>query len=119
MDLEFPGFAYCFDLIRQGVATGDPGMQEDGFFWLLDQAPHYVAELLAALHAEKDPVVRARLTDLLGATGSTAVFETLAAQLDDSDQTVRMFTVLSLEELGFPAARRLADEYKAQHPDEF
>lgn len=119
MDLEFPGFAYCLDLIHQGAATGDAAMHEDGYFWLIDRAPQYVAELLTALRAEEHPFVRVTLIELLGATQSTAVLDTLAAQLDDADRNVRMYAVLSLEELDFPATRRLVAEYKAQHPDEF
>ena len=91
---------------------------EDSFFWLVEYAPRFVDELLAQAEQEQNDFHRVSFIELLGDTRSEKVIPFLERMLVHPHKETRLYSVLSLEELGFPEALALAKDYRSKHPDE-
>lgn len=112
---SFPGFERCLGFIR----SRDSAVMEDGFWWLAERASQYVPELIELTRTEPDPLIRGMLVELLGASRDERALPVLSAELDHPDRQVREWAVRALESLGLAQAQRLAEQYKAEHPEEW
>ncbi len=112
---SFPGFDRCVEFIR----SGNDAIHEDGYFWLVEHANDYVSELIKLAESESDDSIRVTWIELLGDTCSERCVETLIGFLSHQHGNTRVYSVLSLEAIGVPAALKTAEDYREAHPDEF
>ena len=113
------GDDFNFDEAMKLIRSRDAMSFENGYWWLMPQAPHYVEQLVQAMQTEEEPGMRARFVELLGDTHDSTVIPVLQSELRHPSREVREWAVLALEELGIPEAASLALAYKTAHPEEW
>ncbi len=114
---HYPGFDVC---IHQ-LFSEDPLEYEDAYEWLTDwhgpPVRRHVQELLVLLKRDLALHHRARVLELLGYTESRQVIESLRRHLRHSDPDVRLWAVLSLQQLDFPETKEMVAQFRARYPE--
>ena len=103
MKARFPGFNKCMEMMR----SQNPQIQEDGFHFLLPEAPQYVQELIEAFQSEQGLGLRCWLLELIGAAKSERAFDFLAGQLRSESWQLRYWAIRGLKHLDSRQARTL------------
>src|SRR3954466_1759432 len=85
----------------------NPQIAEDGFDRLRAMAGDHVDELIEEYHRETDHGVRCWLLELIGEARAERAYDTLAAELDSTDESLRDWAEHGLRLLDTPSARRL------------
>ena len=85
----------------------DRQLMEDGFHTIQARAAEWLPDLIVAFEQESDHGLRCWLLELIGHSGSPDALPTLAAHLDDPDESLRDWAVRGLRHLDTPESRRL------------
>ncbi|MDP9381573.1 MAG: HEAT repeat domain-containing protein [Chloroflexota bacterium] len=99
---QLPSFQQCLRMMRKH----DPQVQEDGYHYLLAQAPVYLDQLIAQFEVEEDIGVRRWLLELIGETRSLAALPLLTECLRSDDEYLRRWAMWGLKTINTKEARR-------------
>lgn len=105
-----PRFAEAMRSMR----AGDPRRRADAFDFLREHADAYVDDLLAEFAAEGDDhELRCLLLELISETRSPSALPTLAGQLENDDDRLRMWAIRGLEMLDTREAEQALDHARS------
>ncbi len=89
------------------MRSRDPQTREDGFHWLLPQAPQHAGALIEEFLAESDSGLRAWLLELIAAARSQEALPLLRDVLYGEESVLRLWAIRALKQLDTREARTL------------
>lgn len=112
--MNSPGFDKCVEMIR----SSDPSTYEDGYQWLQGCLNDYIDELAQLMLRETDPNMRSKFVELVGNSKNPRVIPLLEAELKSPHSEVRGWAYSSLCYFENSEAKRIAENFRIEHPNE-
>jgi hypothetical protein len=111
-----PGkFHHAIECLR----SPDSLLYDEGYHTLQGEfLRRHLDAVIEVWRKETDPVVRGRLTELLGDSGEPRVLPLLESDLASEDDELRRWALHALDCLATPEAQALAGLHRNKHPED-
>ena len=107
-----------FNEIIALLRSDDPMTYEEGFHSLKGRVDEALDKLIELEQMETDEKMRSRLVELIGESTEPSAIELLKSELDSPYYEVRMWAYSALCYSDSEEAKKLAQHYKVENPDE-
>lgn len=108
-----------FNEAIQMIRSSDPMTYEEGYHSLQgDNLIQYVSQIAEILQGEVDPIVRAKLVELVGNADLPEHIPLLVQELSHASREVRLWAYNQLSLSEHESARAHADSHRRSHPGE-